>query len=176
MSRSSVSLLLLGLGAACSPLPDEVRHPEPNALLVRVSSAEPLVEVSRGSLIYADGDSLVIADRHSHGIVAVRDQPDQVIEVYRGQKATPAGTAKAAGKSGLLGLATGLLSAAAGAAVAEALGVDVEVGEVIKAGAVIGAATGVGAGITKGANEGEPVWHRVTVLQLRQQLCQCAHP
>lgn len=176
MSRSSVSALLLGVAAACSPLPDEVRHPEPNALLVRVSSAEPLVEVSRGSLIFADGDSLVIADRHSETIVAVRDRPDQVIEVYRGQKVTLPGTAKTAGRSGLLGMAAGLLSAATGAVVAEVLGVDVEVGEVIKTGLVIGAATGVGTGVTKGANEGEPVWHLVTVLQLRQQLCQCAHP
>ena len=176
MSRSPVSSLLLSVAAACSPVPDEVRHPEPVALLVRVSSIDSREELRRGSLIFADADSLVIADRRSEGIVAVRDHPGQVIEVYRGQKVSLSGTAKTAGKSAFLGLAVGLLSAASGAAVAEVLGVDLEVGEAIKSGVVLGTATGVGTGIVKGANEGEPVWHRVTVLQLRQQLCQCAHP
>jgi hypothetical protein len=135
-----------------------------------------VVEVHRGSLIFADADSLVIADRHSEGVVALRDRPDRAIEVYRGQRATIGGTARTAGKSALLGMAVGLLSAAAGAAVAEVVGADLDADEAIKSGVVLGAASGVGTGIVKGASEGDPVWHRVTVLQVRQQVCLCAHP
>ena len=176
MSWSRLSSPFLVVCVACSPVPDEVRHPEPEALLVRVSTIAPAEEVHRGSLIFADADSLVIADRHSNGTVAVRDTPERVIQIYRGQRVTVAGTAKTTGKSALLGMSVGLLSAAAGAAAGQLLGMDVDVSEALKAGVVAGAVAGVGTGMTRGANEGDPVWQQVTVLQVRQQLCRCPHP
>jgi hypothetical protein len=49
-------------------------------------------------------------------------------------------------------------------------------GESIRAGSVVGAASGVASGILLGVREGDAVWQRTTVAQLRQELCRCAHP
>lgn len=177
---------LVLLAAACSQVPDEIRHPEPAAILIRVSGALPCGstrcdslktgEVHRGTLIFIDADSLVLADRISNGRVSVREGSGRLIEIYRGQRVSSRSVATSTAKGGLLGLATGFLSAVAGVIVAKALGLDAFAGESLKAGAVLGAASGVAGGILQGVREGDAVWHRITVSQLRQELCRCADP
>ena len=179
------SLVLLS-AAACSQVPDEIRHPEPTAILIRASDVLPCGssqcgsvrtrELHRGTLIFIDADSLVLADRISNGRVSVREESGRLIEVYRGQRVSSGSVAKSAARGGLLGLATGFLSAATGVVVAEALGLDGIAGESLRAGAVVGAASGVAGGILQGVREGDAVWQRITVSQLRQELCRCAHP
>lgn len=59
--------------------------------------------------------------------------------------------------------------------VAKVVGSDVDVGALVKTGAVVGS-FGAAAGAVQGYQEGEAVWGRVTVLQLRQELCCCPDP
>jgi hypothetical protein len=70
-----------------------------------------------------------------------------------------------------------VVSGLVGAGVSEMLGADVgDLGDWVAGSAASGAATGVVGGAIKAAQEGEPVWERVSVLQLRQQLCKCPNP
>ena len=178
--RWSIVVLMLG---ACTQVPDQVRHPEPVVPLLRVIAAcDSLAScVGRGGVlhlgpvVFAETDSLVIADRVTGRHVAVRADGG-AIEVYRGQRVSGGSVLKQAGRNTAFGIATGAMAALAGAAVAKVVGFDVDAGELIKGSAVTGAMAGAIQGTVQGATEGEAVWERVTLLQLRQELCRCSHP
>lgn len=53
---------------------------------------------------------------------------------------------------------------------------EVDVGNAVDAGLLTSAASGAAAGAYQGIIEGEAAWERVTLLQIRQQLCRCPNP
>lgn len=132
--------------------------------------------VRRGPLVFADADSVVMVDVNGGEQVAVRPRPTVILEIYRGQKMTVKAIAKNAAKGALIG---GVVAAAATAAggIAKAFhGWNGDLGKATAEAGAQGAVVGAFTGGFKGAANGEAAWQRVTVLQLRQELCRCARP
>lgn len=173
--------------AACSTVPMEVTHPEPVQIVLRVTSTpscgpgaecprEPGTLRYRGPLVFAEDDSLVMTDMTLGRRVTVRSGPGTRLEVYRGQKRTVGAVATGAGKGFLAGIAAGAAEGFIAGGLSRLVGVDVDVGDMVKSGVVIGGSTGALAGGAQGLAEGDAVWETVTLLQLRQQICKCADP
>lgn len=158
--------------AACSARPMETAQPRPSEALLRVNGR-------RGTLLFVDADSLVLFDMKAAKRVTVRPGASVVVELYRGQRSSASAIAKGAGKGALVGGAIGAGEGLLTVALAKLLGHfwgNVKVEDAVSTGAIIGVATGVVSGGKQAAKEGEPVWERVTLFQLRQELCRCANP
>jgi hypothetical protein len=154
----------------------EARKPAPAQVVLRAEAGTPPVRFA-GPLVFADADSVVMTDMREGRRVALRQGPDLILEVYRGQRASSGAVARGMGRGALFGLALGVVSGLVGAGVSEILGAEVgDLSDWLAGSAASGAATGVVGGALKGAEDGEPVWERVSVLQLRQQLCKCPNP
>lgn len=174
--RSSIVLLAL---AACSQVPDEIRLPRPVDILLRVSVPQDSVTAlvtHRGTLIFVDADSVVLSDRRAGARAAVRPDSGMIMEIYRGQKVTGNSIAKGAAIGALFGFATGAAEGLVSGGVSKLFGGWADVGESIRIGASVGAGAGVVGGAIRGATEGDAAWERITLTQLRQELCRCAHP
>ncbi len=185
---ASASVLLAS--AACTPLPMETAMPRPAEVHLRVTvyatclegpaciptrAAGPL----RGNLMFVDADSLVMFDMATAKRVTVRPGAGVLVELYRGQRRTMDATAKGAAKGALVGAAVGagegLFTVALGKVLGSFWG-EVDIGEAVKTGVMVGTAAGGLSGGQQSAKEGEPVWERVTLYQLRQEICRCANP
>jgi hypothetical protein len=148
--------------------------PRPVDFLLRVTVAsEAPVE---GTMIFADIDSLVMFDRTRMQRVTVHPDSSVLLELYQGQQRTARAVVKGSAKGALVGAAVGVGEALASSLLGKILGWSIDVEEATKAGIFLGATTGAYAGGAKAANEGEAMWERVTLLQLRQQLCHCPEP
>jgi len=99
-----------------------------------------------------------------------------LLELYRGQRPSAEAAAKGAAKGLLLGIAAGVGEGLLTAGLTKVVYGHGNLGESVKAGVILGGSSGALAGGIRGANEGESVWERVTVFQLRQQLCRCPDP
>ena len=169
------SALLLGL-AACSQIPMGARSPAPEQILLRAEAGTPAARFA-GPLVFADGDSVVMTDMREGRRVTIRSGPGVILEVYRGQRSSSGAVAKGMGRGALFGLIVGVAAGLAGAGVSEILGGDTgDLSDWLVGSATSGVVTGAAGGAIAGAKEGEPVWERVTVPQLRQQLCKCPNP
>lgn len=170
--RNAILTFLLLTSAACSARPMETAMPRPAEVLLRVDGR-------RGTLMFVDADSLVMFDMRATERVTVRPGEGVLLELYRGQRGSGAAIAKGVGKGALVGAAVGAGEGLLTVALAKLLGHfwgKVDVGDAMSTGAIIGVATGVVSGGKQAAKEGEPVWERVTLLQLRQEVCRCANP
>jgi hypothetical protein len=169
-----ISSTILLTQVACSMRPMEAAMPRPTDFLLRVSTgAQPVRE---GTLIFADVDSLVMFDRKSTERVTVRPDSGVLLDLYQGQRRSADAVAKGAVKGAVVGVAVGVGEALATSLLGKILGWEVDLGEATKGGILLGTTIGGYSGGAKGANEGEAVWERVTLLQLRQQLCRCPNP
>ena len=133
-------------------------------------------EPRTGTLIFADVDSLVMFDGKTMERVTVRPDSGVVLEVYQGQRRTAGAIGKGTVKGAAVGAAVGVGEAVAASLLGKVLGWDIDLGEAAKAGILLGTTFGAYSGGAQGAKEGEAVWERVTMLQLRQQLCRCPNP
>ena len=133
----------------------------------------------RGNLMFVDADTLVMFDMATAKRATVRPGAGVLVELYRGQRRTAEAIAKGAGKGALVGAAVGagegLLTVGLGKLLGSFWG-DVDVGDAVSNGIIIGVGAGAVAGGQQAAKQGEPVWERVTLQQLRQELCRCANP
>ena len=173
---------LLAAGCASS-IPIEVRIPRPQEVLLQAWTFSTCLELARcpathrrGHLVFADTDSLVMFDNRAMERVAIRPGPGVILQVYRGQRSNPETTMKGATKGALQGAAAGLAEALLVGGLFKLLGGDVDMTEAMRSGVALGAGTGAFAGGLTAAQEGEAVWERLTLLQLRQHLCRCADP
>lgn len=166
-------VLVLGLPGCVGNSPVETAVPKPAEMLLRISAAGSSYE---GTLIFTDTDSLVMFDRKSAQRVTVRPDSSVVLMVYQGQKRSADAAAKGAAKGAAAGIAAGVGEALLTVALSKILGIPVATEETVKGGILVGATSGSLAGGLKGASEGDPVWERVTLLQLRQQICKCPDP
>jgi hypothetical protein len=187
--RQLISSSILLASAACSTLPVETAMPHPTDVLLRVTVYASCLEGSacdpkgaparRGTLVFVDADSLVMFDMGKTERVTVRPGAGVLVELYRGQRRTAEAIAKGAGKGALVGAAVGagegLFTVALGKVLGSFWG-EVDIGEAVKTGVMVGTAAGGLSGGRQSAKEGEPVWERVTLLQLRQGLCRCPNP
>lgn len=168
-----IPAIILITPAACSMRPMEAANPRPVDLLLRVTAG---TAVREGSLIFADADSLVMFDRKSMTRNTVRPDSGVMFELYQGQRRSAEAVAKGAAKGAVVGAAVGVGEALATSLLGKILGWDIDVGEATRGGILLGTTIGAYSGGARGANEGEAVWERVTLLQIRQQLCRCATP
>jgi hypothetical protein len=150
--------------------------PPPASVVLRVIMADSSFRI--GGLVLADGDSLVLYDLKAKKRFVMREEPGVRLDLYRGQGGTGKAAAEGAGKGALLGAGLGAL---AGGLFGMALGSnswwgDIDVGGMVAAGALVGAKEGVTTGAIEGAAQGKARWERVTLRQLRQELCHCAEP
>ena len=185
-SPSSILPICLLAGTACLQKPAEVAHPQPADIVLRVTTLpgcllDPLCDgsaasVRRGRLIFVDGDSVVMVDVTAGEQVVVREGPDVSLAIYRGQKVTAGAIAKSTGKGALIGGLVGLAAGAASGLIAQSFWGDVDVGKTALEAGAQGAVIGAMGGGIRGATEGEAAWQRITLLQLRQELCRCARP
>jgi hypothetical protein len=189
-NRQLFPTALLLVSAACTVLPDGVGVPAPVETLLRVTvfasclsefdcGGAPISARRAGPLVFADRDSLVMTDLKAGARVTIRPAAGTLLDVYRGQRRTAGAVAKGAGRGLLAGIGMGVGEALVTKGLGEIVGGDwgkLDLGDLLRTGVVIGGAGGVGAGAVQGAREGEVVWERVTLLQLRQQLCRCARP
>jgi hypothetical protein len=187
--RQLISSSILLASAACSTLPVETAMPHPTDVLLRVTVYASCLEGSacdpkgaaarRGTLVFVDADTLVMFDLGQTERVTVRPGAGVLVELYRGQRRTAEAIAKGAGKGALVGAAVGagegLFTVALGKVLGSFWG-EVDIGEAVKTGVMVGTAAGGLSGGRQSAKEGEPVWERVTLLQLRQGLCRCPNP
>jgi hypothetical protein len=170
--------------AGCAPnIPVEVRTPQPRDVLLQVWTHSTCLEIERcpstrrrGSLVFADHDSLVMFDVVAMERVAIRPGPGVVLEVYRGQRTDERQVMNAVGKGALAGAAAGLGEAVLVGGILKLLGGDVDLTDAMRGGVAFGAGAGALSGALKAADEGVAVWERVSLLQLRQQLCRCPDP
>lgn len=175
--RSLITLALLVTGA-CSQVPIEAA-PTPVQVLLRARTGDAAEQRYAGPMVFAEADSVVMTDMRQGRRVTVRTGPDVVLEVYRGQKTSTGAIVNGAAKSALFGAMVGAAATLLGAGTSAVLGGGLGgmgLDEWLRGGAVPGIMSGVVAGAVKGAKEGEPVWEKVTVLQLRQLLCKCPNP
>jgi hypothetical protein len=168
-----VLVLVLGLPSCVGNSPVETVVPKPAEMLLRVSAAGSSYE---GALIFTDTDSLVMFDKKSAHRVTVRPDSSAVLEVYQGQRRSADATAKGAAKGAAVGIAVGVGEALLTVGLSKLLGIPTSTEETVKGGVLVGATSGSLAGGLKGASEGDPVWEKVTLLQLRQQICKCPDP
>jgi hypothetical protein len=188
--RQLVSTSILLASAACSTVPPETAMPRPAEVLLRVTAYAACLEGAgcaptsaarpmRGILMFVDADSLVMFDMGGKERVTVWPGAGVLVELYRGQRRTMDATAKGAAKGALVGAAVGagegLLTVALGKVLGSVWG-EVDMGEAVKTGILVGTAGGGISGGQQAAKEGESVWERVTLYQLRQELCRCANP
>jgi hypothetical protein len=181
-------VLSLLAGAACLQKPAEVAFPRLAEIVLQATTfaecppdtscdASQTATVRRGPLVFVDADSVVMVDVNAGEQVAVRPGPTVILEIYRGQKTSVNAIAKNAGKGALIG---GVVAAAATAAFGGIMkafhGGDGDLGKAIVEAGAHGAVTGAFTGGFKGAANGEAAWQRITILQLRQDLCRCARP
>ena len=188
--RRMLPIALLLAPVACTQLPSGVGVPQPVETLLRVTTFASCLSNSgcdkaqvsgrrAGPLVFADRDSLVMTDLEVKARVTIRPGAGTLLEVYRGQGRTAGAAARGAGRGFLTGIATGLGEAVLSKALGEVVGGpwgDLDLGELAGGGVVLGGSGGALTGLLQGANEGEAVWERVSLLQLRQQLCHCASP
>lgn len=170
--RNPILASLLLTSAACSARPMETVLPRPEVVLLRVDGR-------RGTLMFVDADSLVMFDMRAAKRVTVRPGAGGQVELYRGQRSSARAVVKGVGKGALVGAAVGAGEGLLTVVMAKLLGHfwgKVDVADAMSTGAIIGVATGVVSGGKQAVKEGEPVWERVTLLQLRQSLCRCANP
>jgi|KBSSwiStaDraftv2_1062776.scaffolds.fasta_scaffold11471_13 hypothetical protein len=172
-TRRLIPPIMLLTQAACSMRPMEAANPRPVDMMLRVTSG---AAVREGSLIFADVDSLVMLDRKSIERITVRPDSGVVIELYQGQRRSAEAITKGAAKGAVVGAAVGVGEALATSLLGKVLGWDINVGDATRGGILLGTTIGAYSGGAKGANEGEAVWERVSLLQIRQQLCRCANP
>jgi len=184
------SLLLAVAACVQSQVPIEVSVPRSTEIILRTTALAacppqsgcdwaPSGEPRRGILVFADADSLVMTDTKAGQRVTVWPGAGVLLEVYRGQRRTAEAVVKAAGGGALEGAAVGAGEVLLVAGLSKILGLKWDgfsLGESVKTGIVIGGAVGALSGKNRGMKEGEAVWERVTLLQLRQQLCRCAEP
>lgn len=173
--RLLVPTVLLLAPSACL-MQQRGSGPRPAAVVLRVIAADSSSRI--GSLVLADGDSLVLYDLKAKTRFVLREEPGVRLDLYRGQGESGKAAAQAAAKGGLLGaglgaLAGGLFGVVVGS---DAWWSDVDLGKMIAAGTLAGAVDGAATGALGGAVQGRPVWERITLRQLRQQLCHCAEP
>jgi hypothetical protein len=182
-------LALLLASAACSARPMETVMPRPVEVLLRVTTYATCLEETRcgprtastrrGTLMFVDADSLVMFDMRAAKRVTVRPGAGVLVELYRGQRSSASAIVKGVGKGALIGAAVGagegLLTVGLGKLLGNVWGL-MPVSQVVSTGAIMGVATGVVGGGGQAVQEGEPVWERVTLLQLRQALCHCPNP
>jgi len=188
--RQLIPTSILLASAACSMAPAETAMPRPAEVLLRVttyaacldgtacappSASRPL----RGNLMFVDSDSLVMFDMATAKRATVRPGAGVLVELYRGQRRSFNATAKGAAKGALVGAAVGagegLLTVGLGKLLGSFWG-EIDVADAVKTGVVLGTAAGSIDGGQRAAKEGEPVWERVSLFQLRQELCRCANP
>lgn len=165
-------IIMLTQGA-CSMRPMEAANPRPVDMLLRVTAG---AAVREGSLIFIDVDSLVMFDRKSMKRITVHPDSGVVLDLYQGQRRSADAVAKGAAKGAVVGAAVGVGEALATSLLGKVLGWEIDVGEATRSGILLGTAIGAYSGGARGANEGEAVWERVTLLQFRQQLCRCPNP
>jgi hypothetical protein len=188
--RQLIPTSILLASAACSRVPPETAMPRPAEVLLRVTTYAACLEgtacapasasrPTRGNLMFVDADSLVMFDMAAAKRVTVRPGAGVLVELYRGQRRSFNATAKGAAKGALVGAAVGagegLLTVGLGKLLGSFWG-EVDVAEAVKTGVVVGTAGGSIDGGQRAAREGEPVWERVSLFQLRQELCRCANP
>ena len=162
------------LSQACTNRPFEDSRPKPVDFLIRVTA--PTQSPRVGTLIFVERDSLVMFDRNVSQRVTVRPDSTVILELYQGQRRSADAIAKGTARGVAIGVAAGVGEALITGLLAKLVGWEVDVGEVVKSGVVLGGASGALTGGVKGAEEGEAVWERVTLLQIRQQLCKCPNP
>lgn len=184
------SILLAVAACVQSQVPVEVSVPRGEEVILRTTvqarcpagsdcERSSTAESRRGILVFADADSLVMTDMKAGQRVTVRPDSGVLLEVYRGQRRSAEAVAKAAGSGALEGAAVGAGEVLLVAGLSKILGLKWDgfsLGESLKGGIVIGGAVGALSGKNRGMKEGEAVWERVTLLQLRQQLCRCSQP
>lgn len=184
------SILLAVAACVQSQVPVEVSVPRPADVILRATVLAPcpsdtgceraaVGKPRRGLLVFAEADSLVMTDMEAGQRVTVWPDSSLQLEIYRGQRRSAEAVAKAAGSGALEGAAVGAGEVLLVAGLSKLLGLDwggVSLGESVQTGIVIGGAVGALSGKNRGMKEGEAVWERVTLLQLRQLLCRCARP
>lgn len=185
-SASSVIPICLLAGTACLQKPAEVAHPQPADIVLQITTVPGclqealcdgnLASVRRGRLVFVDGDSVVMVDVTAGEQVVVREGPDVSLAIYRGQKVTPGAVAKSTGKGAVIGGLLGLAAGVATAGIGQMVWGNVDVGKTVAEAGVQGVVLGAMAGGMQGATQGEAAWQRITLLQLRQELCRCAWP
>ncbi len=187
--RQLLPIALLLAPAACTQLPSGVGSPQPVETLLRVKVFASCLSTPdcggasatgsyAGPLVFADRDSLVMTDLKAGRRLTIRPGAGVLLEVYRGQHRSPSAAAKGAGKGFLAGIAAGVGQALVSKALGEIVGGgwEVDLDESVRAGVFLGGTVGAVSGAFKGAAEGEAVWERVTLRELRQQLCRCPEP
>ena len=173
-SLQLIPITMLLAQAACSMRPMEAAMPRPTDFLLRVTVG--VQALREGTLIFADVDSLVMFDRKAMQRATVRPDSSVALELYQGQRQSAEAITNGAMKGAVVGVAVGVGEALATSLLGKILGWKIDVGEATKGGILLGTTIGAYTGGAKEANEGEAVWERVTLLQLRQQLCKCAKP
>ncbi len=150
--------------------------PRPAAVVLRMTAPDSVTR--KGSLVLADGDSLVLYDLEAKQRFVVRAASGMDLDIYRGQQGSLKATAKSAGKGALIGAGIGAVAGGLLGLVANTSSYweDVNLAGSIAKGAAAGAVEGASVGAFQGALQGEAVWERITLLQLRQELCRCANP
>lgn len=162
------------LSQACTNRPIEDSRPRPVDFLIRVTAPAQTPRV--GTLIFVERDSLVMFDRNASERVTVRPDSTMILELYQGQRRSADAIAKGTARGVAIGVAAGVGEALITGLLAKIVGWDMDMSEAVKTGVVLGGSSGAFAGGAKGAEEGEAVWERVTLLQIRQQLCKCPNP
>jgi hypothetical protein len=188
--RQLIPTSILLTSAACSMVPAETAMPRPAEVLLRVTTYAACLDGTacappsasrpmRGNLMFVDSDSLVMFDMATAKRATVRPGAGVLVELYRGQRRSFNATAKGAAKGAMVGAAVGagegLLTVGLGKLLGSFWG-EVDAGEAVKTGFLVGTTAGGISGGQQAAKEGEPVWERVTLLQLRQEVCRCANP
>ncbi|HEX7023277.1 MAG TPA: hypothetical protein VF187_00545 [Gemmatimonadales bacterium] len=148
--------------------------PRPIDFLLRVTAGTEVLR--EGTMIFADVDSLVMFDRKHMERVTVRPDSGTMLELYQGQRRSGDATARGAARGAVIGAAVGLGEALLTVGLTKLLGGNPDLESTAKGGIITGAVSGSLAGGIKAAEEGEPVWERVTLLRIRQQLCKCPDP
>lgn len=180
-------VLAMALGAAAcatSQVPVEVSAARSDEILLRVSTCATggqcesggLSGIHRGLLVFADADSLVMTDVKESKRVTIRPDSGVVVEMYRGQVRSAAATVEGAASGALNGAVAGAGEGLLVGGLSKILGFDVDVASSIKTGLIGGTAAGVLNGANAAIAEGKAVWERVTMLELRQQVCRCPNP
>jgi hypothetical protein len=159
---------------ACTSRPFEDSRPRPVDFLIRVTAPTQAPRV--GPLIFVERDSLVMFDRDASARVTVRPDSTVILELYQGQRRSADAVAKGTARGVAIGIAAGIGEALITGLLAKIVGWDVDMSDAVKTGVVLGGSSGALTGGAKGAEEGEAVWERVTLLQIRQQLCKCPNP
>jgi hypothetical protein len=179
---------LVGAAACVSTqIPVEATAPRPQEVILRATvlgpcpsgddcESRPVAAKRRGILVFVDADSLVMTDLRAGQRVTLWPNSGVLLEVYRGQhrslQAAVEGAVLGAAKGAAAGAATGLLMGG----LAKMLGSDADLGDGVRGATVLGAGGGALGGANQALAEGKAVWERVTLLQLRQQMCRCADP